>query len=82
MPILLQAPDQPIQWASEGFIQLTGYSSAEIVGRNCRFLQGPRTDRARILEIKDAVRAGQSLEVGLVNYRKDGCVRHGPTMHD
>ena len=39
-------PDHPIVFASDGFMDFTGYSVDEILGRNCRFLQGPKTDRA------------------------------------
>ena len=49
-------PDNPIVYVSEGFYQLTGYSAEEVLGKNCRFLQGPETDRQTVMEIRDAIR--------------------------
>ena len=51
-------PDNPITYVSEGFYQLTGYSPEEVLGKNCRFLQGPETDRQTVMEIRDAIRYG------------------------
>lgn len=65
-------PDNPIVFANPGFERLTGYAPEEILGRNCRFLQGPATDPATIAEIRRAVRERQSVAVELLNYRKDG----------
>nr|AML78797.1 putative LOV domain-containing protein [Anthoceros agrestis] len=65
-------PDMPIVHASELFIALTGYSRAEVLGRNCRFLQGADTDALAIQEIRNSVKEHRSCTVGLVNYRKDG----------
>ncbi|MFX8246761.1 PAS domain-containing protein, partial [Acinetobacter baumannii] len=44
----------------------------EIIGRNCRFLQGPKTDQASIGRVREAIKAGESIEIDLLNYRKDG----------
>lgn len=41
-------PDNPITYASSGFYNLTGYSPHEVIGRNCRFLQGPETSRQKV----------------------------------
>ncbi len=68
--------DMPIIYANEGFHQLTGYSSEEVIGRNCRFLQGPKTDRNKIQKIREAIQAGQSCRSLLINYRKDGSTFH------
>jgi phototropin len=65
-------PDCPIIYASEGFFTMTGYSAKEVVGRNCRFLQGPETDRDEVARIRDAVKAGRNFCGRLLNYRKDG----------
>jgi len=65
-------PDNPIIFASPGFERLTGYQSAEVVGRNCRFLQGKETDPAAVVRLREAVRAGAACTVELRNYRKDG----------
>ncbi len=65
-------PDNPIVYVSPGFERITGYASEEVVGRNCRFLQGKDTDRAAADRVRDAVRLEQSCTVELLNYRKDG----------
>ncbi|KAJ6805099.1 phototropin-2-like [Iris pallida] len=65
-------PDCPIMYASAGFFSMTGYSSKEVVGRNCRFLQGPETDQTEIEKIREAVRSGKSYCGRLLNYRKNG----------
>ena len=51
---------------------MTGYVIAEIVGRNCRFLQGPETDQETIAEIRAAIEAEEKVSVEILNYRKDG----------
>lgn len=65
-------PDCPIIYASEGFFTMTGYSVKEVIGRNCRFLQGPDTDPDEVARIREAVKAGRSFCGRLLNYRKDG----------
>ena len=65
-------PDCPIIYASAGFYTMTGYSPKEVIGRNCRFLQGPDTDANEVAKIRDAVKAGRSFCGRLLNYRKDG----------
>lgn len=65
-------PDQPLIYVNEGFERLTGYSPAEALGRNCRFLQGEGTDRATIDVIREAVESGRECVVEIQNYRKDG----------
>nr|AML78563.1 putative LOV domain-containing protein [Hilleria latifolia] len=65
-------PDCPIMYASSGFFTMTGYSSKEIIGRNCRFLQGPETDKKEVEKIRKAVKNGSSYCGRLLNYKKDG----------
>lgn len=65
-------PDNPIIFCNEAFQALTGYERREIVGRNCRFLQGPGTDRQAVARIRHAIEQGTNIEVDLLNYRKDG----------
>jgi PAS domain S-box-containing protein len=65
-------PDHPIIYANAAFFLLTGYSSQEVVGRNCRFLQGPDTDSTTRARLRAAVDAGESIRVEIKNYRKDG----------
>ncbi|APE42649.1 histidine kinase [Sulfitobacter alexandrii] len=66
------AEDSPIVFANRAFMELTGYDEAEIVGRNCRFLQGPETDPAAVRRIRTALEKEAVIVVELVNYRKDG----------
>ncbi|CAI9781704.1 unnamed protein product [Fraxinus pennsylvanica] len=65
-------PDCPIVYASSGFFTMTGYSSKEVIGRNCRFLQGPDTDPNEVEKIRNATRTGKSYCGRLLNYKKDG----------
>jgi len=67
-------PDNPISYANSAFTALTGYAEAEVIGRNCRFLQGPRTDPLVVREIHAAVAAGVRIRRDILNYRKDGTV--------
>nr|AML77216.1 putative LOV domain-containing protein [Syntrichia princeps] len=65
-------PDYPIVYASAGFFTMTGYSPKEVIGHNCRFLQGPETDPADVEKIRQAVKQGKNFCGRLLNYRKDG----------
>jgi PAS domain S-box-containing protein len=67
-----RAPDNPIAWVNDAFLDATGYAAHELIGRNCRMLQGPDTDRQTVLQIREAVAAGEPIAVELLNYRKDG----------
>lgn len=65
-------PDHPLVYVNPAFTRLTGYGFDEIVGRNCRFLQGPNTDRAAVARIAAAVGAGRPVTEVLLNHRRDG----------
>jgi len=65
-------PDCPIIYCNPAFEKMTGYSQAEILGKNCRFLQGPDTDPTQLAELRSALREERSCQVVLKNYRKDG----------
>ena len=65
-------PDNPIIYASPGVERLTGYSVNEVIGRNCRFLQGKDTDPDAVAQVRSAIREGKPCEVELLNYRKNG----------
>lgn len=65
-------PDNPIVVANQAFLDLTGYAREELIGRNCRLLQGPQTDRSAIDALGSAVREARAIEVEILNYRKDG----------
>lgn len=65
-------PDNPILYASESFYETTGYSPSEVIGKNCRFLQGSQTSRQAVGEIRDAIREQRMTSTCLLNYKKDG----------
>lgn len=65
-------PDMPIILANQAFLDLTGYAAHEVLGRNCRLLQGPDTDPATVQALSAAIREKREVEVELLNYRKDG----------
>nr|AML77742.1 putative LOV domain-containing protein [Ludisia discolor] len=65
-------PDNPIIFASDSFLELTEYSREEILGRNCRFLQGPETDPATVKKIRNAIDSQRDVTVQLINYKKSG----------
>lgn len=64
--------DNPIIFANPAFCRLTGYEHDEIIGQNCRFLQGPETSGREIARLREAVEAETDAHVELMNYRKDG----------
>ena len=75
MPMIVtdpNQPDNPIVFANAAFIALTGYGFDELVGRNCRFLQGPGSDPETVSVVRQAVDARTDVSVELLNYRKDG----------
>ena len=65
-------PDMPISYVNYAFEKLTGFSLAEVVGKNCRFLQGEDSDPLAIKQIRLAIESKQEISVVLKNYRKDG----------
>lgn len=69
-------PDNPIVYANSVFERMTGYSQEEILGHNCRFLQGEDRDQPGLEAIREALREHSSIEVTLRNYRKDGALFH------
>jgi PAS domain S-box-containing protein len=64
--------ENPIVLVSPGFEQVTGYLRQQIIGRNCRFLQGPGTNPESVQRIRDALNAGDASTELLLNYRRDG----------
>jgi PAS domain S-box-containing protein len=75
MPMLItdpQQPDNPIIFCNQAFALLTGYSAEELVGRNCRLLQGPDTDPAAVDKLREAIAAERDIAIDILNYRKDG----------
>ena len=65
-------PDNPIIYANSGFEQLTGYPIEAVLGKNCRFLQGPDTDSGTVKELREAIQEERPCTVEMLNYRKDG----------
>ncbi|KAI6713256.1 hypothetical protein PZA11_001891 [Diplocarpon coronariae] len=64
--------DNPIRFASDGFVSVTGYSRKEIIPRNCRFLQGDRTDRSTVRRLRASIDTCEESVELLLNYRKNG----------
>ena len=65
-------PDNPIIFASKGFLDLCGYKQDEVLGRNCRFLQGQDTDPTQITRLRKGIMDGADTSVCLLNYKADG----------
>ncbi|MCF4996614.1 PAS domain-containing protein [Pseudomonas syringae] len=66
------APDNPIIFANDAFLELTGFDLDEVIGRNCRFLQGEETDRNALQQVQTALKEHHEVCVEVLNYRKDG----------
>ena len=65
-------PDDPLVWVNEAFTRLTGYPADEVLGRNCRFLQGTETDPAVVARMHTALAEGRTVATVIRNYRRDG----------
>jgi len=75
MPMIITNPreaDNPIVFANDAFCRFTGYAREEILGRNCRFLQGPESDPATVDRIRAAIKAREPIEIDIRNHAKDG----------
>jgi PAS domain S-box-containing protein len=75
MPMVLtdpRQPDNPIVFANGAFFDLTGYQEKDVLGRNCRFLQGPQTDRRTVDEVRKALSEERAVAVDILNYKADG----------
>ena len=75
MPMLVtdpRQPDNPIVFVNRAFLDLTLYKEEDILGRNCRFLQGPQTDPATVDEIRKAVSEQRAVALDILNYKADG----------
>ena len=65
-------PDNPLIYVNSGFERITGYPAAAVLGKNCRFLQGPDTDPEAAAIIRQAVIEETECTVEILNYRRDG----------
>ena len=75
MPMILtdpHQPDNPIVFANKAFLDLTLYEEEEVLGRNCRFLQGAQTDREMVAKLRETIERQDSVALELLNYKRDG----------
>ncbi len=68
----MQEDDEPLIYVNRGFERITGYTQDEILGRNCRFLQGEETEPEPVRAMREAIENDECVQVELRNYRKDG----------
>lgn len=74
-PLIMAEPgadDTPISYANEAFEQITGYSESEVIGQDCRFLQGESTREEPVRKLREAIDNQEQVTAELRNYRKDG----------
>ena len=75
MPMIItdpHLPDNPIIFVNDAFLKLTGYSREEMLGRNCRLLQGAETDQSDVMKVREAVARREPVEIELQNYKRNG----------
>jgi PAS domain S-box-containing protein len=75
MPMVVtdpRKPDCPIVLANQAFLDLSGYAADEVLGRNCRFLQGPDTSPETVRRLSEGLARHEAIDVELLNYRRDG----------
>jgi PAS domain S-box-containing protein len=74
-PMVVSDPtlaDNPLVYVNQAFEALTGFNATEVLGRNCRFMQGPLTEQADIERLRDAIRNHKQINIDLLNHRRDG----------
>ncbi|MFB6356628.1 MAG: diguanylate cyclase, partial [bacterium] len=64
--------DNPIIYANKGFERITGHNREQVIGKNCRMLQGPDTDENKVNALREAIENAESITLRIKNYRKDG----------
>lgn len=65
-------PDNPLIYVNKAFEDLTGFAAVEVIGRNCRFLQGPLTVADDVVRLRAAIAKAERIEMDLLNHRRDG----------
>ena len=70
----MRAPGLPIAFCNQAMVDLTGYPRGEIEGRNCRFLQGKRTEAAGVRAMVSGIAGAKAVSLRITNYRKDEAV--------
>lgn len=68
----MMRPDQPLIFVNQSFERMTGYKRSEVIGKNCRFLQGKSNNQPQLSIIRQAMKSHKSCRVILRNYKKDG----------
>lgn len=77
--VTLADPDQedcPIVYANKAFEDLTGYGPEDIIGKNCRFLQGQDKGQPEVDQLRESIKKHEPVSVTLRNYKKDGTLFH------
>ena len=67
-----QQTDDPIIYVNKYFLEMSGYDESEILGKNCRFMQGKETDAESLKKLAIAMEKRESVTVRMINYRKNG----------
>lgn len=67
-----QQADDPIIYVNKYFLEMSGYDESEILGKNCRFMQGKETDTDSLKKLAIAMEKRESVTVKMINYRKNG----------
>lgn len=67
-----RAPDMPVVYCNQGFEEITGYRARDVLGKNCRFLQGTDRNQPGVMEMRRALQEHRSCKVVVRNYRKNG----------
>ncbi|UHG90463.1 PAS domain-containing protein [Spirosoma oryzicola] len=70
--LVLTDLSKTILWTSHNFLTMTGYSHLEVIGKTPRILQGPDTDPATIIRVRESLQRANSVKADLLNYRKGG----------
>lgn len=70
----ISAPDQPLIYVNSAFKNLTKYTDDFLIGRNCRFLQGPESDQAGVTRIRAAIKENVPICQDLINYTSEGTI--------